>query len=166
MLKVNQQSINNRQVSREKNLIVWTADVPNSKDQYVALFNSQSKGENLDFNNADYVSPIIAGKGSSQKVEVLVKDGKRLVLFVKDGGNGFDWDHIVWVDPVLHDSKGDLKLTSLKWLIATSGWGDANVNRTFDNNPIIINNDATTWCGTVSDKPIALMPSKYQVKLS
>ena len=147
MLKVNQHSINNRQVSREKNLIVWTADVPDSKDKYVALFNTQSKEENLDFNNADYVSPIIAGKGSSQKIEVSVKDGKKLVLFVKDGGNGSDRDHIVWVDPVLHGSKGDLKLTNLKWLSATSGWGDANVNRTFDNNPIIINNETREGIG-------------------
>ncbi|TBO42815.1 NPCBM/NEW2 domain-containing protein [Pedobacter kyonggii] len=147
MLKVNQQSINNRQVSREKNLIVWTADVPNSKDKYVALFNAQSKGENLDFNNADYVSPIIAGKGSSQKIEVSVKDGKKLVLFVKDGGNGFDLDHIVWADPVLHGPMGDLKLTNLKWLSATSGWGDANVNRTLDNKPIIINNETREGIG-------------------
>jgi alpha-galactosidase len=53
MLKVNQQSANNRQVSRDKNLIVWCADVPNSKDKYVALFNTQSKGDHLDSNNAD-----------------------------------------------------------------------------------------------------------------
>ena len=52
MLKVNQESINNRQVSREKNLVVWTADVPGSKDKYVALFNAQSRGDNIDFNNA------------------------------------------------------------------------------------------------------------------
>ena len=88
MLKVNQRSTNNHQVSRDKNLVVWAADVPNSKDKYVALFNAQSEGDNLDFNNADYASPVIAGKGSAQKVEVSVKGGKRLVLFVKDGGNG------------------------------------------------------------------------------
>jgi len=148
MLKVNQQSTNNRQVSRDKNLIVWTADVPNSKDKYVALFNAQSKGDNIDFNNADYASPLIAGKGSSQKIEVSVKDGKKLVLFVKDGGNGSDWDHVVWVDPVLHGPKGDLKLTDLKWLSATAGWGEAIVNRTCDNKPIVINDKAAEGIGT------------------
>ena len=148
MLKVNQQSTNNRQVSRDKNLIVWTADVPNSKDKYVALFNAQSKGDNIDFNNADYASPLIAGKGSSQKIEVSVKDGKKLVLFVKDGGNGSDWDHVAWVDPVLHGPKGDLKLTDLKWLSATAGWGEAFVNRTCDNKPIVINDKAAEGIGT------------------
>jgi len=148
MLKVNQQSTNNRQVSRDKNLIVWTADVPNSKDKYVALFNAQSKGDNIDFNNADYASPLIAGKGSSQKIEVSVKDGKKLVLFVKDGGNVSDWDHVAWVDPVLHGPKGDLKLTDLKWLSATAGWGEAFVNRTCDNKPIVINDKAAEGIGT------------------
>lgn len=162
MLKVNQQSTNNRQVSRDKNLIVWTADVPKSKDKYVALFNAQSKGDNIDFSNADYSSPIIAGKGSSQKVEVSVKDGKKLVLFVKDGGNGFDWDHVVWVDPVLHGPKGDLKLTSLKWINATAGWGEARVNRTCDNRPIIINNKPAEGIGTHGESVIIYdLPEGY-----
>lgn len=43
MLKVNQQSTNNRQFSRENNLIVWVADIPGSKDKYVAFFNAQGK---------------------------------------------------------------------------------------------------------------------------
>jgi alpha-galactosidase len=167
MLKVNQQSTNNRQVSRDKNLIVWTADVPNSKDtksndKYVALFNAQSKGDNIDFNNANYASPLIAGKGSSQKVEVSVKDGKKLILFVKDGGNGFDWDHVVWVDPVLHGSKGDLKLTDLKWISASSGWGEAHVNRTCGNEPIVINDKAAEGIGTHAESIIIYeLPEGY-----
>ncbi len=55
MLKVNQESTNNRQVYNEKNLIVWTADVPDSEDKYVALFNAQSKGDNMEFPD---VSPV------------------------------------------------------------------------------------------------------------
>lgn len=162
MLKVNQVSINNRQLSCNKNLIVWTADVPNSKDKYVALFNAQSKGENIDFNNADYASPVIAGKGRSQKVEVSVKEGKRLVLFVKDGGNGFDWDHIVWADPVLHGPKGDLKLTELKWQSATSGWGEARVNRTCDDKPIVINNETREGIGAHAESVIVYqLPDGY-----
>ena len=162
MLKVSQLSTNNRQVSRDKNLVVWTADVPNSKDKYLALFNAQSKGDNIDFNNADYASPIIAGKGSSQKVEVSVKNGKKLVLFVKDGGNGFDWDHIVWVDPVLHGPKGDLKLTDLKWISASAGWGEAHVNRTCDNRPIVINDKAAEGIGTHGESIIIYeLPEGY-----
>jgi hypothetical protein len=162
MLKVNQQSTNNRQVSRDKNLVVWTADVPNSKDKYIALFNAQSKGDNIDFSNADYSSPIIAGKGSSQKVEVSVKDGKKLVLFVKDGGNGTDWDHVVWVDPVLHGPNGDLKLTDLKWISATSGYGEVKVNRTCENRPIIIDNKPAEGIGSHAESVIIYdLPAGY-----
>lgn len=154
MLKVNQHSSNNRQVSRDKNLIVWTADAPGGKEKYIALFNAQSKGENIDFANADYASPVIAGNGSSQKVEVSVKGGKRLVLFVKDGGNGFDWDHVAWVDPVLKGSKGELKLTDLKWINATSGWGSANVNRACDGQPLKVNDQPVNGIGAHSESTI------------
>lgn len=78
MLKVNQESTNNRQVYNDKNLIVWTADVPDSEDKYVALFNAQSKGDNIDLSNADYASPVIAGNGSSQEISIAVKGGKNL----------------------------------------------------------------------------------------
>lgn len=148
MLKINQESTNNRQVSRDQNLIAWAADIPNSDDKYVALFNAQSKGDNIDFGNADYISPVIAGKDSSHEINVSVKDGKKLILFVNDGGNGFDWDHVVWVDPVLHGPDGDLPLTDLEWMSSTSGWGHALVNRTCDNQPLILDGDSVTGIGT------------------
>jgi hypothetical protein len=162
LLKVNQLSVNNRQVSRDNNLIVWTADVPGSSDKYVALFNAQSNGENLDFANADYASPVIAGKGSSQNVEVSIKNGKRLVLFVKDGGNGFDWDHVAWVDPVLKGPKGELKLTDLKWMSATAGWGAAQVNKACDGNPLQVNGQPVNGIGTHAESTIIYdLPEGY-----
>lgn len=163
MLKVNQESTNNRQVYNEKNLIVWTADVPNSRDKYVALFNAQSKGDNIDFANANYASPVISGDGSSQEISVSVKDGKKLVLFVNDGGNGFDWDHVAWVDPVLHGPKGDLKLTDLKWINATSGWGNANVDKTCDGQPLMINNQSVSGIGAHAKSVIIYdLPEGYE----
>jgi hypothetical protein len=163
MLIVNQESTNNRQVYNEKNLIVWTADVPNSEDKYVALFNAQSKGDNIDFANANYASPVIAGKGSSQEISVSVKDGKKLVLFVNDGGNGFDWDHIAWVDPVLHGPKGDLKLTDLKWINATSGWGNVNVDKACDGRPLLVDDKPVTGLGAHAKSVIIYeLPEGYE----
>jgi len=163
MLKVNQESTNNRQVYNEKNLIVWTADVPNSEDKYVALFNAQSKGDNIDFSNANYASPVIAGNGSSQEISVSVKDGKKLVLFVNDGGNGFDWDHVAWVDPVLHGSKGDLKLTDLKWINATSGWGNVNVDKSCDGQPLMVDGNPETGIGAHAKSIIIYdLPEGYE----
>jgi len=163
MLKVNQESTNNRQVYRENNLVVWTADVPNSQDKYVALFNAQSKGDNIDFANADYASPVIAGNGSSQEVSVSVKGGKKLVLFVTDGGNGFDLDHVAWIDPVLHGPKGNLKLTSLKWVSATSGWGNATVDRTCEGRPLIVDGKPATGIGAHAKSVIIYeLPEGYE----
>jgi alpha-galactosidase len=162
MLKVNQKSTNNHQVYRKKNLIAWAADVPGSNDKYVALFNAQSKGDNLDFSNANYASPVIAGEGSSQKIDVSVKGGKRLVLFVKDGGNGFSWDHVVWVHPVLKGTKGELKLTDVKWINATAGWGEARVNRTVDNKPLMIDGKIAEGIGTHAESIIIYdLPEGY-----
>jgi hypothetical protein len=44
VIAVNQASANNRQVSRKDDLIVWAADVPNSRDRYVMLLNARSDG--------------------------------------------------------------------------------------------------------------------------
>ncbi len=45
VLKVNQQSTNNRQLFREDDLIAWTADDPQTGDKYVALFNASDLPE-------------------------------------------------------------------------------------------------------------------------
>ena len=162
VLKVNQDSTNNRQVSREKNLIVWTADVPGSEDKYVALFNAQSKGENMDFADANYASPVIAGQWKSQEIEVSVTGAKKLVLFVTDGGNGIQWDHAVWKDPVLHGPDGDLKLTDLSWEMASSGWGEPRVNRTCENHPLLVEGREVNGIGThANSKIIYDLPEGY-----
>ena len=162
MLKVNQKSTNNHQVYREKNLIAWAADVPGSNDKYVALFNAQSKGDNLDFSNVNYSSPVIAGEGSSQKIDVSVKGGKRLILFVKDGGDSNSWDHVVWLNPVLKGTKGELKLTDMKWVSASAGWGEARVNRTVDNRPLVIDGKPAEGIGTHAESIIIYdLPEGY-----
>jgi alpha-galactosidase len=40
IIAVDQKSTNNKQVSNQNNHIVWVADVPESKDKYVAIFNA------------------------------------------------------------------------------------------------------------------------------
>jgi alpha-galactosidase len=163
MLKVNQESTNNRQISRDENLIVWAADIPGSKDKYITLFNAQSKGDNIDFANAEYASPVIAGNGSSQEISVSIIGGKKLVLFVNDGGDGFDWDHVVWVDPLLHGPNGELKLTELEWFSATSGWGNAQVDKTCEGQPLMVNNQLVSGIGTHSKSVIIYdLPEGYE----
>jgi len=161
MLAVNQHSTNNRQIKRENNLIVWAADVPDSEDKYVALFNAQSKGD-LDFTSADYASPVIVGEGNSQEINVSVKKGKRLVLLVKDGGDGFSFDHAIWLDPVLRGPKGELKLTELNWSYADAGWGEARVNRSCENRPLRVGGKGVAGIGTHANSTIIYdLPEGY-----
>jgi hypothetical protein len=40
VLGVNQASLNNRQLFNHTNSVAWVADVPDSKDRYVAIFNT------------------------------------------------------------------------------------------------------------------------------
>ena len=44
VLEVSKNSINNKQLKEENGLIVWTADVPETDDKYVAFFNTNDKG--------------------------------------------------------------------------------------------------------------------------
>ncbi len=162
LLAVNQTSLNNRQLSRQDNLIVWVADVPNSPDKYVGLFNAQSPGDLLTVDEAKYVSPIISGKGRSQPIEVSIKGGKQLALYVTDAGDGIGWDHAVWNVPVLKGPKGELALTNIEWRFAEAGYGNVMVDQTCEGNPLSSYGDNYRGIGTHSNSKIIYdLPEGY-----
>ncbi len=134
VLAVNQNSTNNRQVSNKGDLIVWAADIPGSKDKYVALFNATSPGSrDVDFLKAKYHSIRIGGDGEREaEVKASIAGSKAFALAVTDGGNGFDYDHVAWLNPVLSGPAGTKKLTELRWKSATQGWGSTRVGQTSD----------------------------------
>ena len=49
VLAVNQESANNRQVSRDQHSAVWMADLPGSRDRYLALFNLSEERRRVSF---------------------------------------------------------------------------------------------------------------------
>ena len=55
------------------------------------------------------------------KIEAELKGAKNLYLVVTDGGNGYGSDWANWAEPKLIGSKGELKLTDLKWKDAATG---------------------------------------------
>lgn len=64
------------------------------------------------------------GKRDSVKIDVDVSKFKELYLIVADGGNGTGNDHAAWFNPVFVNAAGkEVKLSSLKWKSAKSGWG-------------------------------------------
>jgi len=85
VLKVNQQSINNRQLFREDDLIVWTADDPQTGDKYVALFNASDlpeteisvKFEQLGLTGTHIVTDLWAGRKIGKFTDVFSRSVNR-----------------------------------------------------------------------------------------
>lgn len=150
VLAVNQDSINNRLLSNDKDLIVWTADVPDSKDKYVAFFNAQDNSDPFDLSKADYRSLELRGEPKKEVIDINVPihNAHRLVLAVGDGGDGNFYDHAAWIESRVTGSAGTLKLTDLDWEIATSGWGQVHKNQTVDGRPLTINGKEVEGIGT------------------
>ncbi len=134
VLGVNQASTNNRQLSNDADRIVWVADVPGSKDKYVALFNASTPGSReVDFLKSRYRSILIGGSGEREaQIKADLKGAKAFALGVTDGGDTHDYDHAAWLDPVLTGPKGTLKVTDLKWKSAQQGWGSTRVGQSSD----------------------------------
>jgi hypothetical protein len=59
VIAVDQHSTNNKQVSNQNNHIVWVADVPGSKDKYLAIFNAAP-------------APVPASPAESQPAEITL----------------------------------------------------------------------------------------------
>ena len=138
VLEINQNSVNNRQLYRKGDIVVWVADVPNSEDKYVGLFNAETAGiKDVDIFKAAYRS-IQIGKAGERVAEISanIKGSKRLGLYLGDSGDGISFDHAAWLNPTLKGPAGVLKLTDLKWTKASAGWGEPQKNMTSDGKPI------------------------------
>ncbi len=70
--------------------------------------------------------------GHAAKIEADIQGQKDLYLVVTDGGNGFGSDWANWAEPKLVGSKGELKLTDLKWKNASADWGNVGINKNVD----------------------------------
>jgi hypothetical protein len=135
VLAVNQHSANNRQLSRRDDLIVWVADVPGSRDRYVALFNANDNSFPYDFAKAAYRSPVIRGDASAD-ISVPLNGTKKLALVVTDGGDNLFFDHGDWIEPVLVGPRGTLDLTKQKWNFSRAGHGDVRADVSSSGQPI------------------------------
>ena len=137
VLAVNQHSENNRQLSNRDDLIVWTADVPGSRDRYVALFNAQDNSFPYDFAKAAYRSPVIRGT-ETVEISVPLAGTRKLALVVTDGGDNMFWDHADWLEPVLTGPAGTLDLAAQTWNYARSGNGEVRPGLAISGKPLLI----------------------------
>ncbi len=81
--------------------------------------------------HAKFASKVITASTPGHAVDIAVdlKGARELYLVAMDGGDGFSCDWSDWVDPVVHGSFGQKKLTDLPWKFASSGYGSVRVNK-------------------------------------
>ena len=128
VLALNQNSSRNRQLFNRDGFIAWIADAPESRDKYLAVFNTRNANQ-FDTSKAAFQSGLITRQtpNHSVAVDADISGASKLFLVVDDGGDTFDADHVDWVEPRLVGPKGEMKLTDLKWSQATTGWGEVSV---------------------------------------
>lgn len=143
VLYMHAHSTNNRELLREEDKIIWTADDPASQSKYVALFNVAD----VDFVNSrralwrsGTISYLTTGYATPVDVK-LPKGSKQITLVVTDGGDNYHSDHADWINPVVTLKDGSqVKLTEQPLLKSTCGWGKMHINQNLFGKPLSIDN--------------------------
>ncbi len=165
-LAVLQKSKNNKLLFNNGEKIAWTANDINSSDKYVALFYTSDQKPIME-SKALWNSKLISYKNGEQsaKVKVDIAGAKKLYLVVSDGGDGSNWDHADWIEPKLIGKKGPVNLTDIRWINASSGWGNTAVNKSVGGNKLIVdNNKYANGIGTHSNSIIEYdIPEGYDM---
>jgi alpha-galactosidase len=139
VLAVNQTSSGNRELFHREELVAWVADVANSKDKYVALFNAPGPAK-LSEAKAAYCSPLVTRKtpGQGVTVDLDLAGARKLYLVIGDGdGDGFG-DHADWIEPRVTVAGALLKLADQKWAKASTGWGSVSRGESAGGKPISV----------------------------
>lgn len=133
VLAVNQHSANNRPLFNRDDLIAWIADVPNSPDKYLAVFNTRDRVR-LTPANARYVSPPVTGDGQTfAAVDADLRGAKKLFLVVTPLDSTGEWNRILWRAPIVVSADGTQRpLTDLAWTHADACWDSTAVKKSPD----------------------------------
>jgi len=140
MLAVLNYSTNNRPLFTEKDKAAWTADEPGTGAKYLALFNKADQVV-AEEEKAIWKSGLMDRNtpGQSKELDIDITGKRKLYLVVTNGDDNIDWDHADWINPVIYNGKDSLSLTSLNWVKASSGWGNARLNKAVSGNDLVVN---------------------------
>jgi hypothetical protein len=131
VLNVNQNSINNRQLFRDDDLIAWTADDPKNGDKYLALFNATDQKAIVE-SKALWKSDLITQDtpGQSVDIDIDITGAKKLYLVTTYDEGERASHNADWIEPRLVIGKMTTNLTELNWVKATAGRGEPVINET------------------------------------
>lgn len=124
------------------NALLWTAkaDVPaNGVESTLTVqdieTNLDPKGKPKTSAVPSTAKPLAASKvikksDGLQTLRAELKGAKELHLAITDGGDGFSCDWADWIEPTLIKADGSkVKLTSLEWKAAQSGFGQVRIGK-------------------------------------
>ena len=102
-------------------------------------------------------------KKGSKTVDVDISGTKVLYLIVTDGGNGTKHDWANWGEPTLAGPSGTVRLTSLQWHSATTGYGKIQIDRNIVKKPMRLDGKRISWgIGTHANSTIVYaLPDGY-----
>lgn len=164
VLEVHRNSTGNREWFNANGIVAWMADEPQTGDKYLALFNIQDQ-EQIVEGKALWNSGLICSQttGYTSCTDLDIGNARRLYLVVSDAGDGIDWDHADWINPVIFNDSDTLSLAALGWKHASAGWGRVTRNGSVSGNKLIVNNKPyDTGIGTHSSSVIEFeIPAGY-----
>ncbi len=133
----------------------WSVDQVNDK---LKEFNGKApkQASSPSGKKAGTSKPLFAGKtlstgmpGHVMEITADLKGAKELHLLITDAGNGYSCDWADWVNPRLVDSAGkETKLTSLKWVSASTDYGQVRINQNAGGNPMKVKGKLVEGIGT------------------
>ena len=108
-LRMHAYGVDAHQVSNEKGKIVWTSLDPDNGDRWLAMFFTDAGNGWIYDDRALYGSETVAYTTGGHKVDVditLPEGTTELALVVDDAGDGFNYDHGDWINPVFISKNG------------------------------------------------------------
>jgi alpha-galactosidase len=141
VLRILNESKNNKLLFDEDGKIIWIADDLNGNNKYAAIFYSPDQKPIID-SLALWNSNLVTYRPGEQVTDVKanIAGAQKIFLVVTDGGDGNNWDHADWIEPKLIGKKGTLNLTDVKWISASAGWGSATIDKSIMGNKLIVDN--------------------------
>lgn len=140
LIDINQNSVKNKPFFDYQGVVAWSAESPNGKDHYAAVFNLMDQ---YDIANADVISEgeLINRQTPGQGHQMLanLEGYSKIALAFTDTGDGFQWDHSIWVKPTVELSFGTtIDLSKQAWKSATVGYGEPSTSFAPDKKPLSV----------------------------
>ena len=149
VINIDQNSVNNRLVSNNGSGVIWTADEPDSKVKYAAMFNLSSSDNWIRANEALFSTETISllTTGFGQQVEVDIPAGSKVLsLVADDSGDNFNYDHADWVNIWIRLENGDsVRLTQsdvIRQDVSRTYYKRVNWNKNINSGTLRINGKA------------------------